>query len=158
MLQLIPIGFLVAASWTDVRARKIRNHITYPMAASGLLVEFLISGKTGLVEALIGMSVAGGLLCIIPGFRHGGGDIKLAGACGAWIGTEGLQSVLAFMVFTLASVWVASVIVLAKKEGWAGIRSRVLIEILSGLRASQPAASLPGAPFLLFAYVVAVIR
>ncbi|MHB1127558.1 MAG: prepilin peptidase [Bacillota bacterium] len=157
MYKLIPLVFLLAASWTDVKKRKINNHITYPLAALGLLMGFLISGGNGLHEALIGMTVAGGLLCIVPGFMHGGGDLKLAGACGAWIGIGGLKYIMAFVAIALALVCLCNIIFLVRNEGWIGIRSRVSLEIVSAFRLSQPTVSLPMAPFMLLAYAVVMI-
>ncbi|MHB1421454.1 MAG: prepilin peptidase, partial [Bacillota bacterium] len=135
MYKLIPLVLLLAATWTDVKTKKtkkIKNYITYPLGALDLLTGFLLSGRNGLVEALLGIAIAGGLLCIVPGFRHGGGDIKLAGACGAWIGIGGgIQNVLAFITIALASVCLCNLIYLAQNEGWNGIRSRVSLEIVS---------------------------
>ncbi len=85
------------AAWTDVRARKIYNSLTYPAMIVGLMLA-LISSGSGRLDFLSGISVgeslAGllgcGALMLVPYHlsRGGAGDVKLAMAMGSLIGFQ----------------------------------------------------------------------
>lgn len=69
---------------SDVRARRIPNALTLPVAAGGLLLGAAGGGGRGLALAAAGL-VAGALLFVVPVARFGWGmgDLKLAAALGA---------------------------------------------------------------------------
>ena len=87
---IILFAGLVLATLTDLRERKIRNSLTFPLA----LLAFLVHGIFGGGYALLS-SVAAYLLWFALGFLFyqtgarkgiGAGDIKLVMACGALVG------------------------------------------------------------------------
>jgi prepilin peptidase CpaA len=79
-------GFLVAAAWTDFRARRIPNVLTM----SGLALALLIRGMVGpgpLIEGLVGALLAFVLtLPLLMLGVMGGGDAKLLMAIGGFMG------------------------------------------------------------------------
>jgi prepilin peptidase CpaA len=78
-----------AACWFDVRTRRIPNWLTFPSAALGLVAATLAHGGHGTVSSAGGFLV--GLALFFPLFvlkGLGGGDVKLMGALGAWLGTS----------------------------------------------------------------------
>ncbi|AMY12263.1 Flp pilus assembly protein, protease CpaA [Luteitalea pratensis] len=79
---------LVACA-TDVRSRRIPNVLTVSAALLALLCRLLVGGPWALIGGLLGGVV--GFLLFLPLFAVrglGGGDVKLLGALGAWIGSN----------------------------------------------------------------------
>lgn len=95
---------------TDIRRGKIYNKVTYPAAALGLGLSFLLAPPGPLTSAAgaVGALVGYGLLCRIGGM--GAGDVKLMAALGA---LKGLPFVFfsSFYIFCAASF--AGLLVLA---------------------------------------------
>lgn len=92
------------AGWTDWRSRRIPNWLTVPGFAVGVAANTILSGWGGLKTSLLGALVGLGLLLPFVLLRSlGAGDWKLAGAIGAFAGTERLIDLL------LGSIFVAGV-------------------------------------------------
>jgi len=95
------VAVLVVASGIDVRTRRIPNWLVLPFLCSGLLVQSIGGGFTGLRQSLGGIALAA-LLYGIPYFLGGMGmgDLKLAAGAGAWIGPG--QLLFAFVITAIA--------------------------------------------------------
>ena len=95
LLAGLYVGVLVAATWTDLRTRRIPNRLTLPALAGALIV----AAATGhLASALAGAVFAGGLF-VLPAVLYGagaagGGDVKLAAFVGAALGLSGAITAL----------------------------------------------------------------
>ena len=86
-VAVVVIG--VIACITDLRARRIPNVLTFGDAAAGLAYQLWTQGVSG------GIHGAGGWLLGVAVFLPlyllrgmGGGDVKLMGALGAWLGAR----------------------------------------------------------------------
>ena len=77
---LLALG-LIAASWTDLRQRKIPNRLTVPLAAAGLVLALLDRHLLGALGAMAFGLVLGVVLWLLGIFRAG--DAKLSAALGA---------------------------------------------------------------------------
>lgn len=101
LIVLIPaLAFALAAGWMDWRSRRIPNWLTVPGFAVGILVNVLASGMAGMKTSLLGAAL--GLLVLLPfvALRSlGAGDWKMAGAMGAFVGSEALFTLLVGSVF-----------------------------------------------------------
>jgi prepilin peptidase CpaA len=104
--------FLIVASFTDIRWRKIFNWTTYPgtllawgLNAAGTVLlrlgwanpaDLERLGYIGLGPSLLGFVLCGGLLVLCYVFFDiGGGDVKLLAMVGAYLGPEkGLEALL----------------------------------------------------------------
>src|SRR5262245_8754207 len=79
---------VLSCAW-DLRARRLPNVLTFGSALAALAVHSLDGGLPA-----AGLSVAGcltGILLFLPWFLAGGmggGDVKLLGAFGAWLGPQ----------------------------------------------------------------------
>ena len=73
-----------AASWTDLRSRRIPNALTIPALVAALCVHGALGAGQGLLLSACGAMAAGALL--LPGYLlrfTGAGDVKLLMAVGA---------------------------------------------------------------------------
>jgi len=112
MLATIPA---LAAGWTDFRSRRIPNRLTVPALAAGILLNTVALGWPGAKQALLGSGLGLGLLLPFVLLKSlGGGDWKLMGALGAFLGPARLIAVLVITV--LAAGVMAVLLVIWKKR------------------------------------------
>jgi prepilin peptidase CpaA len=105
--HIVVIGVVLTAAIIDVRTHRIPNILTFGSAAAALVYHAWAAGIPGLGVSAGGWAV--GVALFLPMFLlrgMGGGDVKLLGAVGAWLGPmavlyAGLYSVLAGGVLAL---------------------------------------------------------
>jgi prepilin peptidase CpaA len=93
----MPVTFAIAlavcavACATDLAARRIPNILTVGSALAGVAYHAVDSGASGAATALLGW-LAGIAVFFVPFVLRGmgGGDVKLMGALGAWLGAAGV--------------------------------------------------------------------
>lgn len=105
------LSLLAIAAVTDVRRHKIYNATTYPGILAGLAVNWVEAGRPGLEASLAGFAVCFGmmLVCFVL-FNIGGGDVKLIGMIGAFLGLEkGVEAML--WTFVLGSIMGAAILI-----------------------------------------------
>jgi leader peptidase (prepilin peptidase) / N-methyltransferase len=118
---LVFFGALLIVSVIDLHHRIIPDVITYPGMVAGLLFSWFL-GVPGWRSSLIGLLIGGGLLYLLAvGYQlvsgkegMGGGDIKLLGMIGAFLGWPGVL-VTIFVGSALGSL-VGLPLVLWKKD------------------------------------------
>jgi prepilin peptidase CpaA len=84
---VIAIAIGLGACVTDLRSRRIPNVLTFGSAFIAFAYYGVIAGPAGLLQSLAGWGT--GILMFLPFFALrglGGGDVKLLGALGAWLG------------------------------------------------------------------------
>ena len=79
--------FMIAASISDVRERRISNRLNFSAVLVGLSLQFIFGGLDGFVFGLKGFGIGLGVLLMpfVAGMM-GGGDVKFAAAAGAFLG------------------------------------------------------------------------
>jgi prepilin peptidase CpaA len=115
-----------AACWFDVRTRRIPNWLTFPAAALGLIVATFVHSGPGTVSSVAGFFV--GLALFFPLFvlkGLGGGDVKLMGALGAWLGTSVIFGVAFYTA--LAGGALALALIVRHRYGGQAIRNLWLL-------------------------------
>ncbi len=83
----------VAMIW-DVRQRRIPNGLVVVGAALGVLYQLLLQGPGGVFTAIFGLTA--GMAILMPGYLMGftgGGDVKLMGAVGSFVGPVSALSI-----------------------------------------------------------------
>jgi leader peptidase (prepilin peptidase)/N-methyltransferase len=94
---------LLALGWIDQRSYLLPDALTLPLAVAGLLVVWLI-GSVPVIDHVIG-AIAGFLALTAVAYLYravrrrdglGGGDAKLFAAIGAWVGWQGLPTVILY--------------------------------------------------------------
>lgn len=90
------------AAFLDWRSRRIPNWLTIPALAAGVLTNFAVYGFPGLLRGLEGAGAV--MMVLLPAVLLrglGGGDWKLMGALGAWLGpTQVIVVLLATIAFS----------------------------------------------------------
>jgi len=120
---VVPLVIVVIAiaAYTDWRWRLIKNILTIPAIALGLLLHLLGNGWPGLTFALLGLAVGFGLMMIPFVFgQMGGGDVKLMAALGSLLGAYAIMNV--FLYTTLAGGLLAILFAVCRKEGFKSLR------------------------------------
>src|SRR5262249_57646581 len=103
LMNAIVLGISMTACITDVRARRIPNWLTFGAAGAAVLWHFLAAGPVEAGFSVLGWVVA--VVCFAPVFAVGGlgaGDVKLAGAIGAWLGPAAAFHVVVYSIIPLA--------------------------------------------------------
>lgn len=85
-LAILVPGILYA-SWVDYAERRVPNWLNAVLAVTGLAMQTVWYGGSGLGWGLAGL-LTGFALLIVPWLMHGmgAGDVKLMAAIGAWLG------------------------------------------------------------------------
>ena len=130
--------FTLIASVTDIRTRKLPNWLTVPAFACGLLFHLVTGGLLGLGQSVAGFAVGFGVLLILWLIGGGGGgDVKLMGALGAWLGPIPILIVIGLSVlFALAgTAGMAGRDLVA--HGYLRVRRRYMPAIASSTRGGR---------------------
>jgi prepilin peptidase CpaA len=87
ILLFIALALAIAAAVVDVQQHRIPNRLTYPAIVLGFLLRGLLLGGKGLLTALSGCLLAGGIVFLFYAVRAmGAGDVKLLAAIGSLVG------------------------------------------------------------------------
>ena len=87
---LVFASLLIVVAGTDINTRLIPNMVTYPGMAMGLMLSLFIPGISFL-RSIVGLLVCGGVVYLLAWASKGGmggGDIKLMGMMGAFLGWD----------------------------------------------------------------------
>ncbi len=153
MLATIPA---VLAGWTDWRSRRIPNWLTVPALLLGIVANSLALGWAGAKESLLGAGLGLGLLLPFVLIRSlGGGDWKLVGALGAFLGPPRLIAVLVATILVAGAM--ALVLVVWKRRVGQTLRNvgRMLAALFT-LHLPGPEVSLDNPESLKVPFGVAV--
>jgi prepilin peptidase CpaA len=153
MLATIPA---IVAGWTDWRSRRIPNWLTVPALILGIGANTLADGWTGAKESLLGAGLGLGLLLPFVLLRSlGGGDWKLVGALGAFLGPPRLIVVLLATILVAGAMAVA--LIISKRRVGQTLRNLAhLVASLFTLHLPGPELSLDNPESLKVPFGVAV--
>ena len=112
ILTIAVVAFMAAAMFSDLKSRRIPNWLTVGAFALALVFQIATDGWAGLGFAMGGFAVGFGLLLILwlTG-SGGGGDVKMMGALGAWLGAPLVlivfvaSGLVAFLAMVGVYVW-----------------------------------------------------
>jgi prepilin peptidase CpaA len=125
---LLPLAIVIA--YYDVRYRRIPNPFVLATFASGVAINFISGGLTGLYASLAGCALAFVLMFMLHIFgAMGAGDVKLFAAIGA---VTGAQLVLPTFLVVLLTGGVLAVVSIIRAGVVMTTMQRVL-QILVGL-------------------------
>ncbi|MHB8903397.1 MAG: A24 family peptidase [Thermoguttaceae bacterium] len=108
---LIVAAFVAVAAISDLRTRRLPNWLTVPALAAAIVAHTAVNGLAGLGFALLGFVTGFGILLILWLVGGGGGgDVKLMGALGAWLGSN--LTIAVFLTSTMLAVLATAAILL----------------------------------------------
>lgn len=156
----MPLILILIATITDIKTRKIKNYTTIPMILTGLITALFFNGLNGLLISIVGMFALGFIMAVFPGFACGGGDIKLAAGCGAWMGIYAnlnyyslSRYILWFIIISLLTTWFMTTVLTIRKHGLLTFGRFIYVEVMSLFKVKNRYESVPMAPFMLIAYI-----
>ncbi len=114
-------SLLIVISFIDIQYKIIPDLLSLGGAGGGLLASLGLSGIT-FWDSLLGLFLGGGILFIVAyGYYKlrkiegmGGGDIKLLGMIGSWLGYKSIVQVL--LIGSVAGILVGLPMILIKKD------------------------------------------
>ncbi len=107
----------VAATVWDLKTRKIPNALTVGALACGLAWQGYFHGGTGLLTALGGFAIGFGTFFVLwMTGGGGGGDVKLMGALGAWLGFQATLYVLLLSALLVLGITIVSKAIAPRTE------------------------------------------
>jgi leader peptidase (prepilin peptidase)/N-methyltransferase len=92
------LAMLAVVTVLDLRSRLIPDLLTLPALAYAVLIAAPLHGHRGLLEAIVGAVVGGGVMLfavVLTRGAIGGGDVKLMAMLGAAVGWKASLAVLA---------------------------------------------------------------
>ncbi len=157
---LIFLGTAVA--W-DVKTRRIPNWLNVTALVAALIFHATTQGWNGVLHALAGFAVGFGVLFVLWLIGGGGGgDVKLMGALGAWLGP--LSTLFVFLLSTFMAIICLMIVVAYQNMASTNVRSSVAGVGASGSSAEQPTTGLArrtlpyAVPAALAAVAVLILR
>lgn len=134
-------GFTMTAAISDLKTRKLPNWLTVSAFLAALLMHTVINGLSGLGFSLLGFVTGFGILLVLWLIGGGGGgDVKLMGALGAWLGVN--LTLRVFLVSTAMAAVAAGALLLAGilSRGFGFVQRRDLATGSAGRPASSASA------------------
>lgn len=123
-VSLVGVFTLVAAVM-DLRTRRIPNWYTVPAFVAALIFHIATGGFSGLGTAMAGFGVGFGILFVLWLIGGGGGgDVKLMGALGAWLGATYTLFVIILSAVLAAFFSIFFVFAAVSQHGFSAVRKR----------------------------------
>ncbi len=116
--------FVLTAAYTDLSARRIPNWLTVSSLALALLFHTITGGWAGLGFSVGGFATGFSILLVLWLIGGGGGgDVKLMGALGSWMGAKGI-----LYVFLSSSVFAAgaAVVIIISRVASGALAGRLV--------------------------------
>jgi prepilin peptidase CpaA len=125
---LLPLAVLI--TYYDVRYRRIPNPFVFATLASGVAINVIFGGLSGLYDSLGGCALAFGLMFMLHVFgAMGAGDVKLFAAIGAVTGAHLVLPTFLVVVLTGGVLAMVSII----RSGRVVTTMNRVLQILVGL-------------------------
>lgn len=122
---------LIVAFITDVKSMTISNKVTIPAMALGIIVHVIMEGYSGFWVALQGGGIGFGIMFVMYLCGAvGGGDVKLFGAIGTWVGTYLTLTTMMYSIFVAGFIGV--LILLWRRETFKRLRG-VMTSIIGAI-------------------------
>jgi prepilin peptidase CpaA len=118
-------GFTLVAAIMDYRSRRIPNWFTVPMFVAGIVFQTATNGVSGLGTAMAGFGTGFGILFVLWLIGGGGGgDVKMMGALGTWLGASWTLTVFVLSAGFAALFTVAMLTYSVARHGYGYVSKR----------------------------------
>ena len=155
-LDSVLVAALLCAVFTDVRARRISNRLTYPLMAFGLAANAITGGWHGLSTSALGW-LAGIALMLIPFAlgAMGAGDVKLMAAIGA---LKGPHFVLVTLIYASLAGGLLAIAFLVRERRVTSTVRFLMYGWVGALKDSgKQAGAIPYAPAIAAGAILALL-
>ena len=155
-LDTVLVAGLLYAVFTDLRARRISNRLTYPAMLIGLIANTALDGWSGLGHSTLGWAAGLGIM-IVPFLLRamGAGDVKLMAAIGA---VKGPEFVLMAALYACVTGGILAIYYLIKERRVSNTFRYMAYGWLWALKGNGPTAgSVPYAPAIAAGVVLALL-
>ncbi len=156
LLDVVLVAGLLYAVFTDLRARRISNKLTYPAMLFGFVANGVLFGWSGLGQAWLGWGL-GIVLLLIPFMLRamGAGDVKLMAAIGA---IRGPEFVLAATLYACVAGGLLALYYVVKERRVANTFRYLTFGWMGALKGDGPkAGKVPYAPAIAAGVVLALL-
>jgi prepilin peptidase CpaA len=155
-LDTVLIAGLLYAVLTDLRARRIPNHLTYPAMLLGLVANTALGGWHGLGQSALGWAAGLGVMLLPFLLRAmGAGDVKLVAAIGA---IKGPEFVLVAALYACVTGGLLALYYLIRERRVASVTRYIVYGWFWALKGSGPkAGAIPYAPAIAAGAVLALL-
>jgi prepilin peptidase CpaA len=137
----------------DVRTRRIPNLLTLPLLLAGFAGSIVWGGWQGLLESFLAcLLLAAPYVALFLFAGGGGGDAKLMGAIGAWVGLSAGIVVLVAVCVCGAVIGLAFALVRGRLKPVLGNMRMIgqgFVGVATGLKSSEAAALMPSSAVML---------
>ena len=123
------------------------------MIITGIVLNTFLYGFNGFLQSVLSVIISFVFLAIIPGFKKGGGDIKLAMGYGAYIGKFLIIKLFFFYLLIVLFINVRNMI---KKDGISGFYKSLKLEITSFGFYKEEGEKMPGALIMFISYILTI--
>ncbi|MEJ5357998.1 MAG: A24 family peptidase [Desulfobacterales bacterium] len=157
--NIVLLGVLAVACWTDLRASRIPNLLTLPASVVGISFHAAASGLDGFFFGLWGWAAGVGLL-FVPYLMSGmgAGDVKLMGAVGSFLGPQAVFE--AFLASAVVGGLYAVILISLRREAFQGFFREKLAALYAAAATRSPAPMAvevaPGRPRLRYGLAIAL--
>lgn len=155
-LDIALVAGLLYAVFTDLRARRISNRLTYPTMLFGLIANGVLHGWNGLGQSAMGWAIGLGIMLVPFLLRAmGAGDVKLMAAIGA---VKGPEFVLIAALYACVAGGLLAVYYLVKERRVANTFKFIAFGWIWALRGTGPkAGAIPYAPAIAAGVMLALL-
>ncbi|HEU5314775.1 MAG TPA: A24 family peptidase [Chloroflexota bacterium] len=155
-IDTVLVAGLLYAVFTDLRARRISNKLTYPTMLFGLVANTALYGWEGFGHAWMGWGVGLGVMLIPFLLRAmGAGDVKLVAAIGA---VKGPEFVLLAALYACVTGGLLAIFYLYRERRVTNTFKYLAFGWLWALKGNGPkAGAIPYAPAIAAGVVLALV-
>ncbi|WP_197441272.1 A24 family peptidase [Thalassoglobus neptunius] len=108
---IMALSIVITATIWDFRERRIPNWLTLPAIPLGVLCQTLMFGWAGTQSSLLGFAIGFGLFFLLFATGgSGGGDVKLMGGLGTWLGAQTIISVIVMSAVVVLFLLIVSLL------------------------------------------------
>jgi prepilin peptidase CpaA len=158
-LLLFSAGLAIAAGF-DVRTRRIPNLLCVAFLFVGLVLRAVTGGLGALALGLAGAAIGVALLLAPFALRLlGGGDVKLLGAIGGWLGVATIFHAALFGLALLGALSIAMMLVVPaiRRSAMPGLLSALLTRSVPRVEERKASHQVPAGAALAVGAILAAI-
>lgn len=158
--HVLALALAAVCAYTDIKRGLIYNAVTLPAMVIGLVLNLVIGGLPGLLDAAGGLLAGFGIGYVLVSLRvFFGGDLKLLMALGALVGPQLLVRITALGIMLLGVQGICTLIAKGAFRRTAKSICNWAVLFHTGIKTPLPASgmTMPAAPAFLVAAIIVLV-